>query len=72
MILIDDYCDETISGNYFTADDGDTQYYDNGRHACTVSLKRLPNTAISDCGNTHGLTTPADGVRVDPKSDGQC
>jgi hypothetical protein len=42
MILIDDYCDETISGNYFTADDGDTQYYDNGRHACTVSLKRLP------------------------------
>lgn len=46
MIEIDDHCDVMISGNYVTADDDDTQHYDNGRHACSVSLKRSPQAVL--------------------------
>ncbi len=101
MMEVDDYSDVTISGNYFTADDGDSQYYNNTVFVPCITFNGVstavvenntcnnawdvwdtthaqfpstdyPNTAISDCGNTYGLTTPSYGVRSDPKSDGQC
>ncbi len=31
-----------------------------------------PNTAITACGNTYWLTTPADGAAADPRNDGSC
>ncbi len=53
MIEIDDYSDVTISGNYFSADDGDTNYYPNTVFVPCITFNGVSNAVVENntCNN---------------------